>query len=87
MPVCIPLEDCSLINLVDQTHITFSGDKGEHMHIGDVPEQYVELLEEHRETMLMLAAEQDEELEELVVMEEDFTTEQVWAALAKGTLG
>lgn len=86
VPVCIPLDDCSLINLVDQTHITFSGDKGEHMHIGEVPAKHIDYMNEHRETMLMLAAEQDEELEELVVMEEDFTTDQVWAALAKGTL-
>ena len=86
VPVCIPLEDCSVINLVDLTHITFSGEKGEEFHIGEIPSQYDELVEEQRETMLMAAAEQDEELEELVLMEEEFTTEQVWAALAKGTL-
>ncbi len=86
VPVCIPLEDCSVINLVDLTHITFSGEKGETVSIGEIPSQYADLVEEQRETMLMLAAEQDEELEELVLMEEEFTTEQVWAALAKGTL-
>lgn len=86
VPVCYPLEDCSVINLVDETHITFSGDKGETVTIGQIPAQYEELVMEQREIMVMMAAEQDEELEELVLMEEPYTNEQVWAALAKGTL-
>ena len=86
VPVCYPLEDCSVINLVDETHITFSGEKGETVTIGEIPAQYEELVMEQREIMVMMAAEQDEELEELVLMEEPYTNEQVWAALAKGTL-
>ncbi len=86
VPVCIPLDDCSVINLVDLTRMTFSGEKGEVFTIGDIPSEYDDLVAEQRENMLMAAAEQDEELEELVLMEEEFTTEQVWAALAKGTL-
>ena len=86
VPVCYPLEDCSIINLVDETHITFSGDKGETVTIGEIPAEYEELVMEQREIMVMMAAEQDEELEELVLMEEPYTNEQVWAALAKGTL-
>ena len=86
VPVCYPLEDCSVINLVDETHITFSGEKGETVTIGEIPAQYEELVMEQREIMVMMAAEQDEELEELVLMEEPYTNEQVWSAFAKGTL-
>jgi elongation factor G len=86
VPVCIPLEDNSIINLVDLVHITFSGDKGEVVSVGSIPDEYEELVAEHRETMLMAAAEQDEALEELVIMEEEAETEHVWAALRKGTL-
>jgi elongation factor G len=75
-----------VINLVDLTHYTFSGDNGEIVEIGPIPDAYRDFVDEHRETMLMAAAEQDEELEELVLMEEPVTAEQVWSALAKGTL-
>ena len=46
----------------------------------------VNLAAQRGKTPVMMAAEQDEELEELVLMEEPYTNEQVWAALAKGTL-
>ncbi len=86
VPICIPLEDNTVINLVELTHHSFSGDKGEIVSVSEIPQEYEELVAEHRETMLMLAAEQDEELEELVLMEEEVTSEMVWAALRKGTL-
>ena len=86
VPVCIPLEDNSVINLVDLTHHTFSGENGEVVSCDTIPDEYEELVHEHRETMLMLVAEQNEELEELVLMEEDIEAEMVWAALRKGTL-
>ena len=60
--------------------------QGETVTIGDIPPEYEELVMEQREIMVMMVAEQDEELEELVLMEEPYTNEQVWAALAKGTL-
>ena len=86
VPVCIPLEDNSVINLVDLTHHTFSGENGEVVSCDTIPDEYEELVHEHRETMLMLIAEQDESLEEMVLMEEDIEAEMVWAALRKGTL-
>ena len=62
VPVCIPLEDKSVINLVDETHITFGGANGEIVSVHPIPDEYEDLVAEHRETMLMAAAEQDEEI-------------------------
>ena len=81
VPLCIPLDDNSVINLIDRTRITFSGELGETYEIGPVPQEYDDLVEEHRETTVMAAAEIDEELEELVIMEEDISTERIWEAL------
>ena len=65
VPVCIPLEDKSIINLVEQTHIQFEGEHGETVHTGPVPEEYAEILEEYREILIIEASEFDEELAEL----------------------
>ena len=86
VPLCIPLDDNSVINLIDRTRITFSGDLGETYEVGPIPEEYDELVEEHRETTVMAAAEVDEELEELVIMEEEISNERIWEAIHKATL-
>ena len=87
VPVCVPLDDNSILHLVEEVHITFSGDNGEHVHTNPIPIEHQDMFQEYREIMLMSAAEQDEELEELVLLEEPVTKEQVWAALRKGTIG
>ena len=42
------------------------------------------LVMEQREIMVMMAAEQDEELEDLVLMEEPYTNEQVCTRTSQG---
>ena len=84
VPVCIPLEDKSILNLADQTHITFSGEHGEIVSTNPVPEELQEMLEENREMLIIEASEFDEELMELDPAE--ITAEQLWTALRKGTI-
>ncbi|MEC7984513.1 MAG: GTP-binding protein, partial [Myxococcota bacterium] len=85
VPVCYPLEDDkTIINLVEKTWIRFSGEHGEIVEEGPVPEDYQDLLEEHREFLILAASEFDEELMELEP--EEVTAEQLWAALRKGTI-
>jgi elongation factor G len=86
VPICIPLEDGSVIDLVDQKHIRFSGNLGQDTTVGEIPEEHLDLVELYRESTLLAAAEEDEELEELVLMEEEVDPEQVWAALRKATI-
>lgn len=84
VPVCIPLEDKSIINLVEQTHIQFEGEHGETVHTGPVPEEYAEIFEEYREMLIIEASEFDEELAELDP--EEIKADQLWNALRKGTI-
>ena len=80
------LKTISVINLIDRTRITFSGELGQDYEIGPIPEEYNDLVEEHRETTVMAAAEVDEELEELVIMEEEISDEKIWDAIRQATL-
>ncbi len=86
VPVCVPLDDCSVLNLVTQKHITFSGDMGKDVHEGPIREQDQELFAEHRETMLLACAEVDPDLEDLVLEEAEVPEERIWAALRKGCM-
>lgn len=84
VPVCIPLEDKSILNLVEQTHIRFSGEHGEVVHTDSIPEDLEEFFEENRELLIIEASEFDEELAELDPSE--ITADKLWSALRKGTI-
>ena len=64
----------------------FYGELGETYEIGPVPQEYDDLVEEHRGTTVMAAAEVDEELEELVIMEETYRQNVSREAIRKATL-
>jgi elongation factor G len=87
VPVCVPVaEELAVIDLVNEEYIQFSGDRGETVTRGPVPAAHQDLLETHRETMLLAAAEGDEELEELVLLGEGLPPETVWARLREATI-
>lgn len=86
VPVCVPIEDGRVIDLINQEIVSFSGDRGEEVTRGPVPESLQDLMQEHRETMLLAAAEFDEELEEAVLMEAAIDPELVWRGLRRGLL-
>ena len=86
IPVCIPLEDNRVVDLVEQQVWSFSGDRGENVHVEALDDALIESTEAHRETMLLSAAEFDPELEDLVLGGENPEPAQVWAALRIGTI-
>ena len=86
VPVCIPLEDNRVVDLVEQKVWSFSGDRGQDVEVIPMDDALKESMAEHRETMLLSAAEFDETLEDLVLGGEDPQPQQVWEALRKGTI-
>lgn len=87
VPVCVPLPDEGrVVHLIDKTSIRFEGDNGENVVTEPVDEATWESLADLRETLLLAVAEVDEELEEMVLMEEEPSADQVRAALRKATL-
>jgi elongation factor G len=85
IPVCVPL-DGDVVNLVTRERHAFGGDRGSEVTTTVCDDETWEQLADLRETMLLAAAEVDEELEELVLMEEEIDPEQVWAALRTATI-
>ncbi len=88
VPVCIPLaDDTKVMDLVNQQLISFSGERGEEVTRSPIPEHLEDDFAEYRETMLLACAEEDEELEEMVLEEVDIPADRIIAALRKGTMG
>ena len=86
VPVCVPTEDELVLDLVNQIAWKFSGDRGEEVTQIPIPPEHQETFDEHRETMLLAAAEEDESLEEAVLEEADIDPEDIWSALRKGCM-
>jgi len=85
VPVCVPV-DGQVVNLVDGTVTTFSGDQGTELTTAPIDDELAAAVEHHRETMLLSAAEFDSELEEVALEGGDAPADQVWAALRAGTI-
>lgn len=87
VPVCVPVaEGERVIDLVNQQLYTFGGELGSEVTVGPVPDDLQDTLTEHRESLLLACAEEDEELEEMVLEEEEIPAERIWAALRKATM-
>ncbi len=87
VPVCVPVADGErVLDLVNQQVYTFGGELGREVTVGPVPADLADLLSEHRESMLLACAEEDEELEELVLEEAEIPVDRIWAALRKATM-
>ena len=86
VPVCVPTEDELILDLVNQVAWKFSGERGEEVSQIPIPPEHQDIFDEHRESMLLAAAEEDESLEEAVLEEADIDPEDIWSALRKGCM-
>lgn len=81
-----PDYDGSVIHLIDQTRLRFSGEKGEQVDAAPCDAASWEWARHYRENLLLAAAELDDALAEQVLAEEEPEAETVWAALRRATL-
>ena len=81
-----PDYDGSVIHLIDQTRLRFSGEKGEQIDAAPCDAASWEWARHYRESLLLAAAELDDALAEQVLAEEEPEAETVWAALRRATL-
>lgn len=86
VPVCVPLANGTVIDLVNQELVQFSGSLGQEVSRGPVPAEHAALMEEHRESLLLACAEVDETLEEAVLEGEPVRPAQIWSALRRATI-
>lgn len=86
VPVCVPTDEHTVVNLVNGRVISFSGERGEVVTESELTDALREATAGYRETMLLSAAEFDPTLEDVALEGGDADPAQVWAALRKGTI-
>ena len=86
--VPIGLEDAheGVVDIIALQSYVFKGEKGEEVVVGPVPNELEELVAEKRLELIERLAEVDEELEELFLMEEEPTAEQLKEAIRRQTI-
>jgi len=75
-----------MVDLVTMKKLTFDGDMGEKVIESDCPEELKAQAEEWREKLVEKAAEQDDNLMEKYLGGEDFTEDELKAAIRKGVI-
>ncbi len=90
VPLALPIgaEDnfSGIINVLDGYALHFEGAKGEKVVQGEIPEEYKQKAAEAREKIIEACAEADEELTDKYLNGEEFTREEIVAALRKATI-
>ncbi|WP_445492908.1 elongation factor G [Niallia sp. 03133] len=75
-----------IIDLVEMKATFYGNDLGTDIEDREIPEEYKDLAEEYREKLLEAVAELDEELMEKYLGGEEITTDELKAAIRKGTV-
>lgn len=86
LPIGAESEFNGVIDLVEKQAYTFEGKHGEIIKKIDMPAELTEKVAEFREKMIEAAAEQDEQLMEKYFNGEELSTEEIKAAIRKGTI-
>ncbi|RDI39012.1 elongation factor G [Falsibacillus pallidus] len=89
-PIQIPIgaedEFEAIIDLVEMRAVFYGNDLGTEIEVRDIPESHQELAEEWREKLIEAVAELDEELMEKYLGGEEISTDELKAAIRKGTV-
>ena len=90
VPIQIPIgsenDFQGIIDLVRMRAKIYKDDLGKEIEDTEIPEQFTEIAAEYRAKLVEAVAETDEELLEKFMMEEEFSEEEIKAALRKGTI-
>ncbi len=74
------------VDLTDMKAYINEGDNGETVNVTDIPPDLVETAQKYRQIMIGKLADVDSAIEEKFLMEEEPTTEEIRAAIRKGTI-
>ncbi|KAL7532101.1 hypothetical protein ACHAXR_005264 [Thalassiosira sp. AJA248-18] len=75
-----------VVDLISQKSFVFDGEKGEVVVEGDVPPDMLDMVEEKRLELIEKLADVDSEIEDIFLMEEEPTQEQLKAAIRRQTV-
>ncbi|QDK46438.1 MULTISPECIES: elongation factor G [unclassified Bdellovibrio] len=74
------------VDLTDMKAYINEGDNGENVNVTEIPPDLVETAQKYRQIMIGKLADVDSAIEEKFLMEEEPTTEEIRAAIRKGTI-
>lgn len=83
--VAVP-EEMVVLHAIERRAYTFGGDRGKDYEARDLTEGEAEMLAPFREALLLEIADHDEGIAEKVLVDEEPTEDEVWAALRRLTL-
>ncbi|WP_319419019.1 elongation factor G [Pleurocapsa sp. FMAR1] len=90
VPIQIPMgsegEFEGIVDLVEMKAIIYKDDLGKEIENIEIPEQLLDKAKEYRAKLIESIAETDEALLEKFLMEEEFSTAEIKAAIRKGTI-
>ncbi|MBT5017405.1 MAG: elongation factor G, partial [Planctomicrobium sp.] len=90
IPIQIPIGSAKdfegMIDLVEMQSITFKGDQGEEVILGEIPAEYQEQAETYRHEMLEALSMYDDGLMEALLEEQDIPTEKINSIIRAATL-
>ncbi len=86
LPIGAEADFKGIIDLVEMNAVIYKDDLGKDMEVVEIPEDMKEKADEYRAKLLEACADQDEELMMKYLEGEDFTIEEIKAALRKGTI-
>ncbi len=87
VPITVPLpEQQTVVHLIDKTMIHFDGEHGEMVRLEPCNEAVWNDLSNYRESLLLAAAEFDEDVADQVLAAEEPEPDAIWSALRIGTL-
>jgi elongation factor G len=86
IPVGLENDHNGVIDIIKNKMYTFHGEKGEHVQVEDVPEEYNDAVHEKRATLLECLSDVDDEIAELFLSEEIPDTALFQAAIRRQTI-
>jgi len=86
IPIGLEAQLEGVVDIIEMKGIYFDGPKGEDVRYDEVPADLVDMMHEKRTLLIETLADIDEEIEDLFLMEEEPTIEQLKAAIRRTTI-
>jgi elongation factor G len=86
IPIGAEADFKGVVDLLKMKAFTFSGDNGEHIHEGEIPEDLKDLAQEKRQDLIGALADFDDQLAERYLSEQTITAEEIMPVLRKATM-
>jgi elongation factor G len=86
VPICAPIDENRVVHLIDKTLISFGGSLGQDVKVEPCDEETWASVADHREALLLAAADLDDDIAMVVLEDEDPDPADLWRVIKQGCL-